>query len=200
MDLSALQGSIKGVDIYLLDQILKNRYQPKARILDAGCGKGRNLLWFYNNGYEIHGTDLLSDRIEHCRQVFSNQADHFLVSTVETMPYVSNDFDHIICNAVLHFAKNSGHFLELFGSLVEILKPQGSIFIRMASEFGLESRIELLSEGVYKLPDGSTRFLLNEKLLKQIQVDFGMKLVETVKTTLVYDMRSMTTLVFEKEG
>ena len=199
MNILKLKEAINGVDIYVLDQILKDRYQSASKILDVGCGKGRNLKWFYQNGYEIHGCDLLIDRIEHCKKYFPEQSDHFLVSSIENMPYASNSFDHIICNAVLHFAKNPEHFLELFGALAEILKPLGSLLIRMASDFGLESQVELLSEGVYKLPDGSTRFLLNENLLSLMGSGFGLKLVETVKTTLVKDMRSMTTLVYKKE-
>ena len=32
------------IDIYLFDQILKNRFAPEMKILDAGCGGGRNLV------------------------------------------------------------------------------------------------------------------------------------------------------------
>ena len=195
-----LKKSIKGVDIYLLDQILKDLYQPGSKILDAGCGNGRNLKWFYQNGFEVYGMDMLSDRIVHCKNEFSDQKEHFIVSSIEGMPYTSNFFDHIICNAVLHFAKNPGHFHDLFGALVEILKPQGSLFIRMASEFGLESSIKELSGVVYELPDGSKRFLLSQQILNELEAKFDVKLIESVKTTLVHEMRSMTTLVFKKEG
>ena len=35
------------IDIYLFDQILKNRFAPEMKILDAGCGGGRNLVYFF---------------------------------------------------------------------------------------------------------------------------------------------------------
>ncbi|WP_189702523.1 methyltransferase domain-containing protein [Subsaximicrobium wynnwilliamsii] len=45
------------VDIYVIDQILKGRYQPGQSILDVGCGNGRNLKWFYQNDFLIEGID-----------------------------------------------------------------------------------------------------------------------------------------------
>lgn len=53
MNSNTLKEHIKDVDIYILEQFLKDRYQPGAKILDAGCGNGRNLKWFYKSGYEI---------------------------------------------------------------------------------------------------------------------------------------------------
>jgi len=46
MNITTLKEAINGTDIYLLDQILKDRYETGDKILDAGCGKGRNLKWF----------------------------------------------------------------------------------------------------------------------------------------------------------
>ena len=44
-------------DIYLIDQIMKGRYKAGDVLLDAGCGKGRNLHWFLRNGFEIYAID-----------------------------------------------------------------------------------------------------------------------------------------------
>ncbi|MBL4939630.1 MAG: class I SAM-dependent methyltransferase [Lutibacter sp.] len=200
MKLQTLKESINGIDIYLLDQILKERYQAGEKIVDAGCGSGRNLKWFYQNDFEIYGTDVDEKRVDQCKTTYSTQKDHFRKAAIEEMPYKTNAFDHVICNAVLHFAKDDAHFKEMFSELIRILKPQGSLFIRMTSDFGMEDQIELLSEGVYKLPDGATRYLLNTKNLEALQNDFPIKLLETVKTTIVKDMRCMTTLVIQKEG
>ena len=63
MNIQSLKENIEGVDIYILDQILKGRYKQGDHILDAGCGNGRNLKWFYNAGFEIHGTDLDENKI-----------------------------------------------------------------------------------------------------------------------------------------
>ncbi len=200
MNLLTLKKSIKGIDIYILDQILKDLYQSGAKILDAGCGSGRNLKWFYESGFEIHGTDTDAEQLLRCKELYPAQEENFIQANIEKMPYETNSFDHVICNAVLHFAKDLNQFMQKFEELLRILKPKGSLFIRTASNFGIENLVILLDHGIYKLPDGTTRFLITSEILEDIQNINGVLLIEDVKTTIVHHKRSMTTLVIKKEG
>ena len=118
MDVLSLKDHIKDVDIYILDQILKDRYQIGAKILDAGCGNGRNLKWFYKKGYEIYGTEIDQKRLQQCKDAYAQQKNNFIDAFVEDMPFQSNSFDHIICIAVLHFAKDLEHYLKMFNELL----------------------------------------------------------------------------------
>lgn len=199
MNLQTLQENIQGIDIYILDQLLKDRYQPGDKILDAGCGRGRNLKWFYNTGFEIYGIDMNIESIDYCKGIYSKQKEHFMQAGVEEIPFESNSFNHVICNAVLHFAKNKTQFNAMFNELLRVLKPKGSLFIRVASNFGIENQVRQIAEGVYKLPDGSTRFLLTADILDEIKKNEQISLIEDVKTTIVENKRSMTTLVFIKK-
>jgi tellurite methyltransferase len=199
MNVQTLKENISGIDIYLLDQILKDRYKSGGKILDAGCGNGRNLKWFYQNNIEIHGIDTDKLKINYCKDFYKSQQENFIEAKVYDIPYVSNYFDHVICNAVLHFAKDFSQYSRMFEELLRILKPQGSLFIRIASNFGIESQVELISNGLYKLPDGSTRFLLTQEILNEIEDRGDLTFLENVKTTIVHNQRSMTTLVFKKE-
>lgn len=199
MNIQSLKEHIKDVDIYILDQILKDRYQPKAKILDVGCGNGRNLKWFYQAGFKIYGIDPNMERVNQCIELYKLQQENFIQGTVEKMPYESNSFDHVICVAVLHFAADLNHFYIMFEELLRILKPQGTLFIRIASNFGMENRVKLISAGVYEMLDGSTRFLLTQKILDDIQTKYSISLLENVKTTIVHNKRAMTTLVMQKK-
>lgn len=186
-------------DIYLLDQILKERYQKTDVILDAGSGSGRNLHWFYNNGFTVYGIDKDKNNIEDLKITYSDQKENFYTSTVEELTFKDNFFNHIICNAVLHFATNTVHFNKMFSELFRVLKPKGTIFIRVASDIGIKDKIESVSEGVYNLPDGTKRFLLTKSLLKSIQEQHNFSFLEPLKTVNVNDQRCMTTLVLQKE-
>ena len=48
---------IKGVDIYLLDQILKGNLDKESVVLDAGFGSGRNLRFCINQGFDVTAID-----------------------------------------------------------------------------------------------------------------------------------------------
>lgn len=198
MDIITLKENIEGIDIYVLDQILKNNYQTGQKILDVGCGNGRNLKWFYKAGFEIHGTDINKIRLQDCCDLYPDQKDHFIAADLEQMPYEANNFDHVICIAVLHFAKGLKQYLKMFSELLRILKSGGTMLIRTASNFGIENEVQELGEGIFKLPDGTIRFLLTAEILKQLESTNNYKWMEAVKTTIVHNKRAMTTMVIEK--
>ena len=52
-----LEDQFGPIDIYLFDQLLRGRIGPGMRVLDAGCGSGRNLVYFLRSGYEVFATD-----------------------------------------------------------------------------------------------------------------------------------------------
>jgi len=190
---------LNNTDIYLIDQILKDIFHSSEIILDTGCGRGRNLHWFYNNDFKIYGIDQNETQIEDLKNKYPKQKDHFSVSSLEKMEFKEEFFNHVICNAVLHFAKDTIHFKTMFSELLRVLKPEGSLFIRVASNIGIEDKITPISEGVFKLPDGTTRFLLTKALFLELQTEHQFKMLETFKTVNVNDLRSMTTLVIQKQ-
>lgn len=199
MNSSSLQELVGNTDIYLLDQILKGRYRHKDKILDAGCGAGRNLQWFLKEGIEIYGTDLNSVAIDELK--FANPlfpADRFQSCPVEQLPFKNNFFDHVISSAVLHFAESVSQFHAMMVEMVRVLKLRGSLFIRMTSDIGIENKVKLITDGVYLIPDGSTRFLLTRSLLTDILQQYPLSFAEPFKTVNVDDIRCMSTLVFQK--
>ena len=198
MSIEKLKKNIGGIDIYLLDQILKERYTPDAVILDAGCGSGRNLKWFYDNGFSFYGVDANRNSIAMAKEEYSKLADNFSVQNLDVLQFNDTTFDHVICSAVLHFAQNTQHFLNMFSELVRVLKPGGSLFIRMTSKESIASYIKDVADGVYYLPDKTNRFLLTDNLLERITSDFNLSFIEPKKYVNVNNMRCMSTLIFQK--
>jgi len=196
---TSLHSLLGQTDIYLLDQLMKDRYTRNDKILDAGCGPGRNMHWFLQNNYEIHGIDRDEEAIRQIR--YNNPAvpgKRFLVSLVEKMPFENNHFDHIISSAVLHFASGTSHFRTMLTEMIRVLKQRGSLFIRMTSEIGIEDKVHLINDGVYDIPDGSRRFLLTRSLLTVCMQENNLSFLEPLKTVNVDDIRCMSTLVLQK--
>lgn len=189
-----------GTDIYLIDQIMKGRYQKGDVLLDAGCGGGRNLHWFLRNGFDMYAIDASPDAIQRLQQTYpSLPSDHCHTTAVEQTPFASAYFDGIISSAVLHFALNTAHFFAMMDEMYRVLKAGGTLFIRMASDIGIENRVQPLKIGVYQLPDGSTRFLLTRPLLEQILSRYSFSFLEPFKTVNVDDLRCMSTLLLRKD-
>jgi ubiquinone/menaquinone biosynthesis C-methylase UbiE len=195
-DITAVLGR---TDIYLADQIMKDRYKSGDVLLDAGCGSGRNLHWFLRNDFVIYAIDADAAAIQELRQTYSMlPSERFRVNGVEQTSFGTNFFDGIISSAVLHFARNTAHFFAMLDEMYRVLKPGGHLFIRMASDIGIEDRVQLVEDGVYFLPDGSTRFLLTRRLLAQLISRYSFSFLEDFKTVNVNDLRCMSTLVLHK--
>lgn len=187
---------LQGVDIYLIDQILKGRIKPKDRILDAGCGKGRNLRPFIEENYSFVGIDPEMDRIQYLSEKYPQHSRQFIESSIEDFED-DEGFNVILCNAVLHFAENDSHFEQLFSKLIRLLKPDGILFIRMTSNIGLDPTL-FPDTGVYQLPDNTSRYLITRGRITELLKEYNLELLDPVKSTVVEHLRSMTTAVFQK--
>ncbi len=199
MQAGSLQALVGHTDIYLLDQMLKCRYLPGETILDAGCGNGRNLHWFLLNDFNCYGIDNNRAALEELSTLYpSLPVDKIVVAELETMPFADAYFDHILSSAVLHFARGVTHFCAMLEEMVRVLKPAGSLFIRMTFNIGIEDAVVLIGDGVYLVPDGSTRFLLTRELLETLLTHYPLALLEPVKTVNVDDTRCMSTLVLQR--
>jgi SAM-dependent methyltransferase len=197
-----LPETFGNIDIYLFDQLLKGRYDNITKLLDAGCGNGRNLHYFLRNGYEVFGIDPDPLAIHSVKELSSalapgNPLENFKVCSAENLPYQAGTFDLVISSAVLHFAKDTKHFDALLRSLFRVLKPGGYFFARLASDIGIEPLVKPIGHGRYLLPDGSERFLVNDQMLLQYTAEFG-TLYEPIKTTNVQNTRCMTTWCVQK--
>lgn len=195
MEFSRTFDLLGNVDIYVIDQILKGRYKSGQSILDAGCGNGRNLKWFYQNEFYISGIDADADRIAQAQQNYPQASTNFTVGNLEHLPYEDEVFDHILCCAVLHFAKDGIHFNKMFAETVRVLKKKGTLLIRAASDIGLDGRKPFVQDGKSKEIGG---FYITRNLILEILEIYPLELIEPVKTTNVQDVRAMTTLVFRK--
>jgi ubiquinone/menaquinone biosynthesis C-methylase UbiE len=194
--LSALLGN---TDIYLIDQILKGRYAPPQRILDAGAGGGRNLHWFVHQGFDVYGADINPEAVHMLRQNYSLvPPERFTLAPVENLPFDDAFFHHIVCSAVLHFAENEAHFEQMFGELARVLQPGGSMFLRVATDVGLADKMLPLGNGRYAMPDGSDRFLLKRDAFENLMQRHGLAYLEPFKTVLVDALRSMSVVVLGK--
>jgi len=187
------------IDIYLFDQILKGRFRPGAKILDAGCGYGRNLRYFLTNGFDVSGVDASPQAIEHLRAT-APSPENFRAEDVEKLSFADTHFDAVLSNAVLHFARDEAHFENMLLQMWRVLKDGGLFFARLASNIGIESRVQPLQGRWFHLPDGSDRYLVDEAILMAWTRRLGAELLEPIKTVNVQGMRCMTTWVVRKKG
>src|SRR5687768_1518603 len=191
------------IDIYLFDQLLKGRFAPGMRVLDAGCGGGRNLVYFLRSGYDVFANDQSGEAIARVSSLASALAPHlpaanFRVEPVERMSFADATFDAVISSAVLHFARDEEHWQGMVREMWRVLRRGGLFFARLASSIGIEKQVERLEGRRYRLPDGSDRFLVDERMLLEATESLGGEMLEPLKTVIVQNLRSMSTWCLRK--
>lgn len=213
LSLAQLHDELGAVDIYLFDQILKGRFPPGTRILDAGCGGGRNLVFFLRNGYPVTGVDQVARHVEATRELArkllppsrlpasaadEHLEDAFRVEMVEDLSFPDASFDAVLASALLHFARDEEHFRKMVAELWRVLVPGGLFFTRLATTIGIEDRVERIEGRRFHLPDGTDRFLADEALIEELATELKARPLEPLKTVNVAHLRAMTTWVVEK--
>jgi len=194
-----LQEQFGNIDIYLFDQLLRQRIAPGMRVLDAGCGSGRNLIYLLRHGYEVCGNDESAAAIAQVRATAAALAparDHdFRVEAIEHTSFPDRHADVVVASAVLHFARDAAHFDTMLRQLWRVLRPRGLFFARLASTIGSENAVTPIGGGRFRLADGTDRFLVDAAMIERWTRQLGGVLLDPIKTTVVHNQRSMTTWV-----
>lgn len=190
------------IDIYLFDQLLKGRFDRRPRVLDAGCGDGRNLVYLLQRGFHCFGVDNDPRAIERVRRLAARlapslPADNFHVADIERQPWPDGSMEAVMASAVLHFSRDADHFSAMVDEMWRVLAPGGLFFARLASNIGIESLVPAAGQRV-PLPDGTIRFVVDEQMLRDHTHRLGGCLADPIKTTNVQRERCMTTWCVEK--
>jgi tellurite methyltransferase len=201
-DLSTLFGQI---DIYLFDQVLRGRIAPGVTVLDAGCGHGRNLVFFLRQGYDVLAVDPDPVAIHEVRTLAGRlaprlPASNFRAEALESSSFPDRCADVVLSSAVLHFARDEAHFRAMLDGTWRLLKREGLFFCRLASSIGMEQLFSPLGGRRFTLPDGTERFLVDEPYLLRLTSELNGTLLDPLKTTVVQDRRCMTTWVLRRNA
>ncbi len=191
------------IDIYLFDQLLKGRITARDRVLDAGCGSGRNLFYLMKMGCDVSAVDTNAAAVAGVRELAGElgtglPAGNFRVEPIEGLSFADAAFDVVISSAVLHFARDDAHFEAMVRAIWRVLRPGGMFFARLASTVAIAGDIRPLGNGHFILPDGSDRYLVTPEGLDLLTSALGGQLLDPLKTTVVHGQRSMTTWVARK--
>jgi ubiquinone/menaquinone biosynthesis C-methylase UbiE len=200
MNTISLKEVLGNTDMYLIDLVQKGYFDNPLKILDIGCGSGRNMTLLARLGHELSGYDSNDKVISELKSRFEIEKQIPIKPTVGVgelgnLDLEDNQFDFLICNAVLHFAKNKAHFESMVIDMVRVLKSGGVLFARFVSSHTLDNVGEEFNKQL-NIADGSVRFVVDYEWLKKDLIPrLGLTNLEAYKTVNIDHKRSMTTVV-----
>lgn len=118
-----------------LYQPFLSQLHPKARILDAGCGSGRDLIAFSERGFDTTGMDASQEMVRIARKNSGRTVHHLRFQEIEW----KDEFDGIwACASLLHVSKSE--LPDVLGNLARALKRGG--ILAASFKHGEGERIE----------------------------------------------------------
>jgi len=198
----SLRQQFGDIDVYLFDQLLRGRIVSGMKVLDAGCGSGRNLVFLMRAGFDVWGVDESEEAIAAVQRLATELTREapprrFRVEPVESMSLDTDSMDVVISSAVLHFARDDSHWLAMVREMWRVLAPAGVFFARLATTVA-QPHLRPLGGGRYVMPDGTRRFLVDHERLLDVTHELGGSLLDPLKSTVVHEQRSMGTWVVRK--
>lgn len=190
------------IDLELLDLILKGNFSSVKKILDVGCGEGRNLIYFFQRDFDVYAidTDQSSvDLVKYMARSFGKDPQKILQRSIFEDHTDIARMDAIICSRVLHFCENEKEFLNGWKNIIQILKPGGLLYFSSDSMIGFQDHVSKLSDHKYQFTDGSVRFLLSTELLSKMDVSDSFEYLSPVKTIHYADQHAQSILCLKKK-
>jgi ubiquinone/menaquinone biosynthesis C-methylase UbiE len=147
--------------IQLLDKFAEK--VGKGKVLDAGCGPGRDTEYLTEKGLDVTGIDLAEGMIEHAKD---NKKGLFKKMDIRDLEFEDNNFEGIWCNTVMHFFPPE-QMPEILDELKRVLKDEGVFYISFKIGEGTFMRERYGSEvKQYLIPEKRARKMLEEKGLQ----------------------------------
>jgi alkylated DNA repair protein alkB family protein 8 len=100
------------------------QFTPESRVLDAGCGNGKNMKYFDTN-CRIVGIDKSKNLTGLCIERGYNVQN----ADINNIPHAVDEFDYIMCIAVLHHIDNEVLRVEAIHEMLRVLKPGGQLLV-----------------------------------------------------------------------
>ena len=98
-----------------------------GRVLDIGCGAGRNAVPLARLGWKVVGTDLSWPMLcAAASRTHQDQLDHRLhvvLAPMERIPARDPSFDLVIAHGIWNLARSGAHFRQALDEATRVAKP-----------------------------------------------------------------------------
>jgi ubiquinone/menaquinone biosynthesis C-methylase UbiE len=107
--------------------------RASARLLDIGCGAGRNAVPLARAGWNVIGTDLSLPMVQAAatRIVEDQLGDRvsLLLAPMDQLPFVSECFDFIVAHGIWNLARSGREFRQAVREAARVARPGCALFL-----------------------------------------------------------------------
>ena len=170
-------------DISKVSDLFKK--QKVKRVLDLGCGAGRNLVYLLEKGFDVYGIDYAPEGLKIIKENLKKEKTSCrlkLGNIFNKLPYEDDFFDAVISVQVLQHGRVN-EIKKVIKEIERVLKPGGLIFITLSGRISNGKVREYLIKTAKKIAPrtyvptignekGLTHFIYNKKVIKKHYYNF----------------------------
>ena len=110
------------------ETLQKHKITKQMKILEIGCGEGRDAFYLLKNGYNLLACDISTTAINYCKKNYFEHAESFVALNCLT-DKINEKFDFIFAIAVLHMLVLDKDRSKFYSFISEHLKKTGIALI-----------------------------------------------------------------------
>lgn len=149
------------------------------KILELGCGLGRDSRYFAKKGFEVVGVDRVESSIKEIKKVTIIKQD------IKDIAFSKDTFDVVYAHLSLHYFDDKTTD-KIFNKIYNILKPGGYVFIKCKSiDDPLFGKGKKVANNIYV--KGHQRHFFSKEYMREKLKKF--KIIKIQKTSSYYHSR-----------
>lgn len=177
----------KDIDVWMLETL---KLQRGSKILDVGCGAGKQCFSFYNyleGDCNITGGDVSDELLRQAREEnkkFDNKVTFTELNFNKPFAFPSNEFDLLSCCFAIYYSENIPFTIR---EMHRVIKPGGRLFTTGPMPDNKKVFYDIIREATGKpIPPmpGSSRF--GSEILNTVKSLFSEVKVEIFENPLVF--------------
>jgi SAM-dependent methyltransferase len=152
------------------------------RILELGCGQGRDTIFFASNGFDVYAIDASKVAIENINQKkgqknISLDLRHFKAR--QALPYDSSYFDAVYSHMFYNMRFTDDELRSLFKESNRVLKNNGLLYFSVRSDKDvLYSKGKKIDNNIYEINGFQIRFFTRRQIQSFLEKYFEIKNIE----------------------
>ena len=174
---------------------------PQHRLLEIGCGEGRDAYPLLKQGYNLLATDISPEAIAFCKMKFPSFSDHFQILDC-VAEKLCGQFDFIYAVAVIHMLVSDQDRDAFYGFIREHLNRAGAALVCTmgdgASErqsdirtaFDLQERVHEQTGKTVNIAGTSCRIVNFQTFVKELERN-GLEVIKQGVTAVEPDFPEM---------